>query len=55
MKVGDELPYSAEGLQALASTLKIRKDLMWFDAAHSRITFKQLPLQESSICYEEEE
>ncbi|MCB9801389.1 MAG: hypothetical protein H6773_04360 [Pseudomonadales bacterium] len=55
MKVGDELPYSAEGLQALASTLKIHKDLMWFDATASRIAFKQLPVQERSTYLEEEE
>lgn len=55
MKVGDELPYSAEGLRALASTLKIHKDLLWFDATNSRITFKQLPVQEPGGYYEEEE
>lgn len=55
MKVGDELPYSAEGLRALASTLKIHKDLLWFDATNSRIAFKQLSFPESGGYHEEEE
>ena len=55
MKVGDTMPYSAEGLQALAATLKIHKDLLWFDATSNRITVKQFPSRNQQFCIEEEE
>ena len=55
MKDGDRLPYSAEGLEALASTLKIHRSLLWFDATSNRITFKQPSSREHSYVSEEEE
>ncbi len=55
MKDGEHMPYSPEGLKALASTLKIHKSLLWFDATNSRIAFAQLPSREYQQSYEEEE
>ncbi len=54
MKVGESLPYTREGLEALANTLKIHSSLMWFDGTQGRISFKQILPQRNYDCIEEE-